>query len=234
MAPDPELESSAPIYCFMARGAKVKSRDAYFQTSSEDDSDCESKPSYKTLAKIVTEQQKAMEHTQKLLDKSDDLLDAEMTRSQSLVEDIKNLHVKYQELESRHETLSTTHEKLSYDYLQRKQELEKLRAAHEDLQKENESLRAQQISTAQEGFEPPCLKCLERDNATSVAECSTVATGSISSTTDVVTNPSAEDTTTIADENARLKTLLETGMYKSMKGHQTLCDVLKKQFLNRN
>ena len=65
-----------------------------------------------------------MEHIQKLLDKSDDLLDAEMTRSQSLIEDIKNLYVKYEELESRHETLSTTHEKLSYDYLQRKQELE--------------------------------------------------------------------------------------------------------------
>ena len=46
------------------------------------------------------------------------------------------------------------------------------------------------------------------------------------------TNPSAEDTTAIADENARLKTLLETGMYKSLKGHQTLCDVLKKQILN--
>ena len=65
----------------MARGAKVNSRDAYFQTSSEDDSDCESKPNNKTLAKIATEQQKAMEHIQKLLDKSDDLLDAEMTRS---------------------------------------------------------------------------------------------------------------------------------------------------------
>ena len=51
---------------------------------------------------------------------------------------------------------------------------------------------------------------------------------------DVVTNPSAEDTTAIADENVRLKTLLETGMYKSLKGHQTLCDVLKKQILNRN
>ena len=94
-----------------------------------------------------------MEHIQKLLDKSDDLLDAEMTRSQSLIEDIKILHVNYEELESRHETLSTTHEKLTYDYLQRKQELEKLRAAHEDLQKENESLCAEQISSAQEGFE---------------------------------------------------------------------------------
>ena len=60
------------------------------------------------------------------------------------------------------------------------------------------------------------------------------ATVAISSTADVVTNPSSEDTTTIADENARLKTFLETGMYKSLKGHQTLCDVLKKQILNRN
>ena len=50
----------------------------------------------------------------------------------------------------------------------------------------------------------------------------------------MVTNPSAEDATAIADENARLKTLLETGMFKSLKGHQTLCDVLKRQILNRN
>ena len=128
-----------------------------------------------------------MEHTQNLLDKSDDMLDAEMTRTQSLIEDIKNIHVKYEELESHHETLSTTHEKLSYDYLQRKQDLEKLRAAHEDLQKENESLRAKQISSAREGFEPPCLKCIEHDNATSVAECSTTTTAAISSTADVVT-----------------------------------------------
>ena len=105
-----------------------------------------------------------------------------------------------------------------------------MRAAHEDLQKENELLRAKQISSAQEGFEPPCLKCIERDNATSVAECSTAATVAISSTVDVGTNPSAEDTTSIA----RLKALLETGMYKSLKGHQTLCDVLKRQILNRN
>ena len=36
----------------------------------------------------------------------------------------------------------------------------------------------------------------------SVAECSTAATVALSSTTDVVTNPSAEDTTTIANEKA--------------------------------
>ena len=42
-------EPSTPTYCFMARGAKVNSCDAYFQTSSEDDSEFLSKPSYKTL-----------------------------------------------------------------------------------------------------------------------------------------------------------------------------------------
>ena len=45
-------DDSAPTYCFMARGAKVNSRDAYFQTSSEDSSECESKSSCKTLAKL--------------------------------------------------------------------------------------------------------------------------------------------------------------------------------------
>jgi hypothetical protein len=169
-----------------------------------------------------------MEHIQKLLDKSDDLLDEEMNRTQSLIKDIKNLRVKYEELESHHETLSATYEKLSYDYLQRKQDLEKLRASHEDLQKENDSLLAQQISSTQEDFLPACLKCLDRDNDVSIVECSTTSDIAISSTADVVTDPSTEDTTTIADENAMLKTLLETGMYKSLKGHQTLCDVLKK------
>ena len=128
-----------------------------------------------------------MEKIQKLLDKSDAILDD--NRTQSLIEDIKNLRVKYEELESRHETLSATHEKLSYDYLQRKQDLEELRASHEDLQKENDSLRAQQISSAQEDFEPPYLKCLECDNVVSVAECSTAAIAAISLTAEVVLTP---------------------------------------------
>ena len=62
----------------------------------------------------------------------------------------------------------------------------------------------------------------------------TVSEHAISSTTVVETNPSSEEAIAITDENARLKTLLETGMYKSLKGHQTLCDVLKKQILNKN
>ena len=51
-----DKDYSAPTYCFMARGAKVNTRTTHYQTSSDDDSDCGSKPSYKTLAKIATEQ----------------------------------------------------------------------------------------------------------------------------------------------------------------------------------
>ena len=63
----------------------------------------------KHLLKLQQNKKNSMEHIQKLLDKSDDMLHAEMTRTQSLIEDIKNLHVKYEELESSHETLSTSH-----------------------------------------------------------------------------------------------------------------------------
>ena len=42
-----DKDNSAPTYCFMERGAKVNSRTTHYQTSSEDDSDCGSKPSYK-------------------------------------------------------------------------------------------------------------------------------------------------------------------------------------------
>ena len=223
----------APTYCFMAKGSKVSSRSSHSDTS-EDESDDNLKPSYSKLAKIATKQQHAMEKIQNLLDKSDDLLNEEMDRSQSLTDDLKSLQSKYDELQSRHDALSADHEKLSYEYLQRKQDLEKLRASHDDLRTENDALLAQQISSAQDEFVPPCLKCIERDNANSSAECSNASEIAISSTISVVSNPSSEETTNIADENVRLKTLLETGMYKSLKGHQTLCDVLKKQILNRN
>mgnify|MGYP005835981069 CR=1 FL=1 len=71
-----------------AKGAKVTTREAYFNTSSDDDTECEAKPSYKKLAKIANEQQNAMEKIQKSLDKSDDMLDEEMDRSQVLYEDV--------------------------------------------------------------------------------------------------------------------------------------------------
>ena len=43
---------STPTYFFMARGAKVNTRTTHYQTSSDDDSDCGSKPSYKHLLKL--------------------------------------------------------------------------------------------------------------------------------------------------------------------------------------
>ena len=47
------------------------------------------------------------------------------------------------------------------------------------------------------------------------------------------TNPSSKDFAAITEENCRLKGLLETGMLRSLKGHQILCDVLKKSILHK-
>src|SRR4051812_47974107 len=85
----------------------------------------------------------------------------------------------------------------------------------------------------QEWFDSPCLKCIEHDLITSVPSCS-ISSESVISIASVVSNPSSKDTIDIAEENARLKSLLETGMFKSLKGHQILCDILRKQILKRN
>jgi hypothetical protein len=125
------------------------------------------------------------------------------------------------ELTDRHELLSADHERLTYESLKRKQELLSLREAHEDLMKEN-SLLTQQLKEKSDDFIPPCLKCLERSNAENNAESSKS------------TNPSVEENGSVSDENDRLKDLLRTGLLKSLKGHQTLCDVLKKSILHKN
>ena len=78
------------------------------------------------------------------------------------------------------------------------------------------------------------MKCIERESANSSPECSNASIAANSSTVSVVTNSSSEDTTSITDDNAGLKELYVIGIYKSLKGHQTLCDVLKKHILNRN
>ena len=44
---------------------------------------------------------------------------------------------------------------MSYEDLQRKQDLERLKVRYEELQKENDSLLAQQVRFAQEEFIPP-------------------------------------------------------------------------------
>src|SRR3990170_505298 len=159
----------APTYCFMAKGAKVLKYPS--SESSEDESDENLKPGYSKLANIAIKQQKALEKVQNLLDKSDDLLGEEMSRTQTLTDNLQQLQSKFDNLQSRHETLLADHEKLSYEFLQRKQDLEKLRVSHEDLQKENDSFLAQQISSAQEEFIPPCLKCIKRESADTSPKC---------------------------------------------------------------
>ena len=104
---------------------------------------------------------------------------------------------------------------------------------YEDLQKERDSLLAQQISVTQEEFVPPCLQCIERETTNYSPECSNASNATNSSYVSAVTNSSSKDNASITDD-AGLKELYMTGIYKSLKGHQTLCDVLKKQILNRN
>ena len=77
------------------------------------------------------------------------------------------------------------------NFFKKKQDLEKLRESYEDLQKERDSLLAQQISVAQEEFIPPCLKCIERESANSSPESSNASIAANSSTASVVTNSSS-------------------------------------------
>ena len=105
--------------------------------------------------------------------------------------------------------------------------------SYEDLQKERDSLLAQQISATQDEFVPPCLKCIERETANSSPECSNASSATNSSHVSAITNSSSEDIASITND-AGLKELYMTDMYKSLKGHRALCDVLKKQILNRN
>src|SRR4051812_19160112 len=109
----------------MAKGSKVITHNSSYE-SSECESDDDLKPSYSKLVKIATTQQSAIERIQKLLNNSNDLLGEEMDRTQSLTEEFESLKYKYDNLTNRHVTLLEDHEKLSYEFLQRKQDLEKL------------------------------------------------------------------------------------------------------------
>ncbi|KAI4972570.1 hypothetical protein ZWY2020_003495 [Hordeum vulgare] len=168
---DDYVDVFAPTYCFMAKGSKVPN-----DGSSFDSSDCEpddyKKPSYSKLAIIATKQQTALDKLQKLLDRSDDMLNDEMNITQILTEDVKNLQSRLDNLQDRYDTLLADHEELSYEFLQRKLDLEKLRISHDDLCMENDSLLAQQISAAQAEFIPPCLKSIEHETVNSSPESS--------------------------------------------------------------
>lgn len=142
-----------------------------------------------------------------------------MNQSQKLIDESSILQSKFDDLFSRHETLLT--------------KLERLRMYHDDPRKENDYLLAQHISISHDEFNPPSLKFLEQENGAASPSSSTSSETMIS-TASVVTNPSSEETSNILEENVRLKNILETSMFKSLKGHQILCDLLKKQILNRN
>ena len=169
-ADDNDKDDSPPTYYFMEHGPKVLKYTS--SESSENESDENLKPSYSKLAKIAVKQQRAFEKVQNMLDKSDDMLGEEMDRSKALTENLQRLQPRFDNLQGHHNTLLSDHEKLSYEFLQRKQDLEKLRVSYEDLQKERDSLLAQQISATQEEFVPPCLKCIECESANSSPECS--------------------------------------------------------------
>ena len=51
----------------------------------------------------------------------------------ALAKSLQRLHAKHETLQDQHNTLLSDHEKLSYEFLQRKQDLEKLRVSYEDL-----------------------------------------------------------------------------------------------------
>ena len=143
---EPESSSSTP--CLMAKGAKVT--ECYLSESSDEESGDEFGPSYVKLASLATKQQRALEKVQYMINKSDDMLGEEMDQSKALAESLQRLQTRFDTLQGHHNTLLSNHEKLSYEFLQRKQDLEKLRVSYEDLQKERDSLLAQQISAAQE------------------------------------------------------------------------------------
>ena len=123
----PESSSSSP--CLMADGAKVT--ECYLSESSDDESGDEFGPSYVKLASLATKQQRALGKVQYMLNKSDDMLGEEMDQSKALTESLQRLQSKFDNLQGHHNTLLCDHEKLSYEFLQRKQDLERLKVSYE-------------------------------------------------------------------------------------------------------
>src|SRR3954471_21115369 len=127
---DDEAKDTTPSFCFMAKCSKVSS-----YSSSDDPSDEEPDENYAKIAKLASKQQRALEKIQISLNKSDDMLVEEMTKTQKLTDESKILQSKFDDLFNRHEALLTDHEKLSHEFLMRKQELERVRMSHDDLKK---------------------------------------------------------------------------------------------------
>src|SRR3954467_13482297 len=84
---------------------------------------------------------------------------------------------------------------------------------------------AQQVSEAKTDSDSPFLTCLERSNIDSRGKALMFPDD---------TNSSVEENPADTEELLRLKNLFESGMFKSVQGHQYLCDILRKALLHRN
>src|SRR3954468_15400873 len=76
---DDEDEDTTPSFCFIAKSSKVSS-----YSSTDDSSDEEPDENYAKHAKLASKQQRALEKTQISLNKSDDMLVEELTKTQKL------------------------------------------------------------------------------------------------------------------------------------------------------
>src|SRR4051812_16799059 len=210
----------------MAKASKISSKSSYDTTDSSA-YETDSKLCYSKLAKIASKQQDELESLSLTMQKSETLLIDEIEKGQTLTNEHAALKEKYDELSARHDLLSVNHEKLNYEFLQRKIALEKLKEAHEELEKLNLTLMAQQGSDAKTDSTTPCLTFLDRDKLESARK------GKRPIVIDD-TNPSVEENDNVTEELLRLKDLFDTGMFKSVQGHQHLCDILRKALLHRN
>src|SRR4051812_40306958 len=216
-------EDESPAYCFMAK-PKVSSTKPNYDCSDCSSYDSDAKISYGKLAKIASIQQDELDSLSRIIKKSETLLIDEMEKGQTLTNEHEALKEKFEELSSRHDLLSVDYEKLTYEFLQRKMALEKLKEAHEELENVNLSLMAQQGSEANDKTDSPCLTCLERSKTISKGKAIVIDE----------TNASDEENPAVTEELLRLKNLFESGMFKSVQGHQYLCDILRKALLHRN
>src|SRR3954470_19380091 len=217
-------EDETPAYCFMAK-AKVSSSKASYDTSECSSYESDSKLSYAKLAKLASRQQDELDSLSNTIKKSEVLLIDEIEKSQTLTNEHEALKLKFDEIQTRHDILSTDHEKLAYEFLQRKVALENLKEAHEELESKNLTLVAQQVSEAKTVSDSPCLTCLEQSNIDSRGKAPMFPDD---------TNSSVEENPAVTEELIRLKNLFESGMFKSVQGHQYLCDILRKALLHRN
>src|SRR3954463_7295580 len=220
-------EDESPAYCFMAK-AKVSSSKKSYNTSDGSAYESDSRISYAKLAKIASIQQDELDSLSETIQKSETLLINEIEKGQTLTNEHIALKEKYDELSSRHDLLSVDYEKLTYEVLQRKMALEKLREENEELESVNLTLMAQQGSEDKNESTSPCLNCLEQSKIESITEKSK------GKQPIVIDDANSSNEETITEELLRLRNLFETSMFKSVQGHNYLCDILRKDLLHRN